>query len=237
MSLQHVIKLFEDGNVCVTGLRGRGKDLLISNVVLRRKLPYVCNVDYGGNYIAFNPNDFNCGCNSYKNFIENDVKYYHYPFGDNVDCYVSDAGIYFPSQFCNELNKYYPYMATFQALSRHFGCNFHINVQNLNRCWDKIREQSDTYIMTMGCKVLFGIVFQRIRIYEKYESCVNRMPPFRVTTPLLSSPQTRINIKLQKQMYESTHGEIKSMFLIYRNKSNYNSRFFNDMLKNGKVVV
>lgn len=126
--------MFRDGNVCVTGLRGRGKDMLIANVVMRRKKPYVSNVDYGGKWYPFKPEDIDCGKNTYKEFISGDVNKYVYPYPDGTDIYVSDAGIYFPSQYCGELNKQYPYMATFQQISRHVGkCNFHSNTQNLNR--------------------------------------------------------------------------------------------------------
>lgn len=49
MNFKKLIRLFEDGNVCVCGLRGRGKDLLMSNVAVRRGLDYISNIDYGGN--------------------------------------------------------------------------------------------------------------------------------------------------------------------------------------------
>ncbi len=32
MRLKHIIRLFETGNVCVCGLKGRGKDMLMANV-------------------------------------------------------------------------------------------------------------------------------------------------------------------------------------------------------------
>ena len=56
MRLKKDNNMFRDGNVCVTGLRGRGKDMLVANVVLRRKaqrkpLPYVSNVDYGADFL------------------------------------------------------------------------------------------------------------------------------------------------------------------------------------------
>ena len=41
-----VKKMFSQGNVCVTGLRGTGKDMLMSNVISSRKLPYISNMDY-----------------------------------------------------------------------------------------------------------------------------------------------------------------------------------------------
>lgn len=232
MSLRSIIKLFEDGNVCVTGLRGRGKDMLMANVVVRRGIPYVSNVDYGGSRFEFIPGNLDCGGNFYKNFISGDFHPYEYPYPDGTDIYVSDAGIYFPSQYCSELNKQYPHMATFQASSRHLGvCNFHINVQNLNRLWDKIREQSDIYIMCLGCKVFGSIVLQKVRIYDKYQSCVDRIKPFQVNIPLIGSGQTRYQVRLARASYEASHGSIKDVYLLYRNKSNYDTRFIRELLK------
>ena len=46
MGIRKIIKLFENGNVNVTGLRGTGKDVLFSNVIARRKSKYISNVDY-----------------------------------------------------------------------------------------------------------------------------------------------------------------------------------------------
>lgn len=236
MSLRSIIKLFESGNVCVTGLRGRGKDMLFANVVIRRKSPYVSNIDYGGQFFPFDADKLNVGGNTYKEFISGNVKKYVYPYGDGTDIYTSDVGVYYPSQYCSELNKMYPSMPNFMALSRQIGlCNWHINTQNLNRCWDKIREQSDIYLYCMWCKVLFGkIVFQCVREYEKYESCVNRVPPFRIKAPILSSPGTKATIDMQKELYECSHGRIRTHFLIYYNRSNYNTRHFKEVLANGK---
>lgn len=234
MFLRPIINMFRDGNVCVTGLRGRGKDMLMSNVVVRRQKEYVSNVDYGGDYHYFSPMDYDCGKNTYKQFISGQVKKYLYPWSDGTDIYISDAGVYFPSQYCNELNKDYGFFATFMALSRHLGqCNVHFNVQNLNRCWDKIREQSDCYIMCNRCIVLFGkLVIQKVTIYELYDSAVNRVPPFRLPRPLLN-PDRQYQWEIQKSQYAISHGSIKPKLLLYINKSNYNTRFFKDLLANG----
>lgn len=233
--MRKIIKLFEDGNVCVYGLRGRGKDLLMSNVAVRRKLPYVCNVDYGGLHNEFHPDDFNCGYNSYKNFIDECLNKYVYPFPDGTDVYISDAGIYFPAQYCNELNRDYKYFPTFFGLSRHVGkANVHTNAQNLARIWDKIREQSDTYILCNWSKVLFGrFVIQHVTLYDKYDSALNKMLPFSVTPPLFASRDAITNLRIQKQMYECKHGHIKHRLLFYIHKSNYNDRHFKEVLKNG----
>ena len=60
MRLKKIIKLFENGSVAVCGLRGSGKDLLTANVVVRRKKPYVSNIDYGGMYMPFNYKLIDC---------------------------------------------------------------------------------------------------------------------------------------------------------------------------------
>lgn len=236
MRFKKIVRLFEDGNVCVCGLRGRGKDLLMANVAIRRKKPYVSNIDYGGERQIFVPMDYDCGKNTYKSFISGKVNKYVYPWVDGTDIYISDAGVYFPSQYCNELNRDYGYFATFMALSRHLGdSNVHFNVQNLNRCWDKIREQSDTYIFCNGCHVFFGkIVVQRITLYELYDSAVKRVPPFRLRRPLLNSDR-QLQWDLARQNYDVSHGCILSRWLIYWHKSDYNTRFFREVLENGTV--
>lgn len=235
MRFKKIVRMFDRGNVCVCGLRGKGKDMLVANVTQRRKLPYVSNVDYGGERIPFDPMTLDCGGNTYDNFITGDVKKYVYPYADRVDVYISDAGVYFPSQYCNLLNRDYGCLSTFMALSRHLGdCNVHFNVQNLNRCWDKIREQSDMYIMCNWCKVFFGkIVVQRVTIYELYDAAVKRVPVFCLPRPWFN-PDRIFQWKVQKQNYDIAHGSIKPGILIYVNKSNYDTRVFKEVLANGK---
>lgn len=236
MRFKKLIRLFEDSNVSVCGLRGRGKDLLFANVICRRNIDYVSNIDYGGKFHNFNYDELDCGQNQYTNFISGDVKYYQYPFPDGTDVYLSDAGIYFPSQFCSDLNRKFPYMSVFQAISRHVGdCNFHFNAQNLNRVWDKIREQSDIYILCRRCFYFKGFVLQFITIYDKYDSAVARMKPLRLPMPLLSNKETRMMRKIQIAQFEASHGSIENRILIYKNKSNYNTRQFNQILKEGRA--
>lgn len=238
MRFKKVIKLFESGNVSVFGLRGRGKDLLMSNVVIRRKLPYVSNIDYGDQFYPFDYDALCCGSNTYQNFISGSVQAYEYPYPDGTDVYLSDAGIYFPAQYCNELNKRFPYMSVFQAISRHVGdCNFHFNAQNLNRVWDKIREQSDIYICCNWCLYLKGIVLQKITVYDRYDSAVMRMKPFSAPLPMFANKEMRLNRQLMKSNFDAAHGEISSHLLLYVNKSKYNTRQFREILKEGSADV
>lgn len=236
MRFKKVIKMFESGSVCVTGMRGSGKDMLTSNVVIRRKLPYISNINYGGDHSPLVMSDLDCGKNTYRDFMSGNVHFYEFPYPDFTDIYWTDIGVYAPSQFCNELNKEYAYFPSFLALSRQLGeCNVHFNVQNLNRAWDKIREQSDQYILCRQCFVLFRgkFVIQKIRIYELYDSCVKRVPPFRLSKPLLSRERTD-RWRMEKERYEQTYGVVKQGWLIYRNKSSYDTRFFRSLLLGGK---
>lgn len=230
--MRKIIKLFKTGNVSVCGLRGAGKDMLFANVVMRRKLPYISNTCYGGDYIPFEPNQLNPN-NTWRNFLTKKINHYEYPFADGIDFYIADGGVYMPSQYQGELCKEYGHIPVFMALSRHLGdANVHYNVQNLNRMWDKIREQSDTYIRCCWCKVLFKkLVLQKVIIYEKYESAVNRVPPFRLKRPLLNPNRMQL-WEIQKSNYDISHGLVKPRFLIYFNKSNYNTRIFKEMLEN-----
>lgn len=234
MRFSQLRRYFNTGNVCVTGLRGRGKDMILANIACRNKRPYISNVDYTQDerYIPLDLSELDCGKNTYKEFIDGTPHPYVFPYADGTDVYISDVGVYFPSQYCNELNRDYKYFPVYMALSRQLSSNnIFVNVQNLNRCWDKIREQSDTYIYCRWCKVLFGkIVVQKITIYDKYESCLSRMETPRVRVPLFNR-QARMQARIYLDQFRNTHGTIKTRWLLYLNKSRYDTRVFKKMLK------
>lgn len=246
MKLSKIIKLFKNGNVCVVGEKGSGKDMLTANVIARRNLPYISNVKYdkknglNPQYFPLEFDKLDCGGNTYKDFVKGELKHYEFPYPIGTDVYISDVGVYFPSQFCNELNRDYKFMPTFMALSRHLGdghTSVHINVQNLNRAWDKLREQSRTYITCLKTKVfpIFGkqLVVQKIRIYEKYDSCCNNVPSLHLPwwTYLMGD---KMMAYLYKLNYCIQHGEIKERTLVYFNRSSYDTHIFRTMLKNAK---
>lgn len=236
MRLKKIIKMFENGNVCVCGMRGRGKDLLFGNVIKRRSLPYVSNLNYteDANYNELDYDEIDMGKNTYKNFIENDLKFYEYLYPMGSDIYISDVGVYFPSQYCNELNRDYKYIPIYQALSRQVSHNnVHINVQNLNRAWDKLREQSDTYIYCNKCWYIKGFVFQIVTIYDKYDSCCQRVKPCRISVPLFADKLTKQNAQIYRDNFFNQHGNVKRRFLLYRNKSKHDTFKFEKKLKEG----
>lgn len=238
MNFKRVVQLFRKGNVCVCGLRGTGKDVLMGNVIARRKEKYVSNMDYTQDeqrqILDFSKLDI--GQNTYKNLIEGNVNYYEYPYEIGSDVYVSDAGIYMPAHYCNELNKLYPYLPTYFALSRQVSHNnFHINVQHLPRAWDKIREQSDLYIRCRYCYVIFGVVIQGITLYDKYQSCADRVKPCVIRVPFMAKKEVKLQARMYIDKFRNTYGSISNRFLIYRNRSKHDTYYFEKLFKGGKM--
>lgn len=232
MRIKHIIKKFKKGSVCVTGLRGCGKDVLFGNVIARRKQPYVSNLDYGGDFSALNLSLLDCGGNTYRDFVNDTLKPYNHPYKKGADIYISDVGVYLPSQYCNNLNKDFQFLPTYVALSRQISRNnVHFNVQNLNRAWDKFREQSDTYIRCRWCKVIFGIVFMGVTIYDKPESCQNRVSPCRVKKGLLTHGERKTQIDIYQDNFFNSHGSVKNRLLIFKNKSKHDTYDFEKKLK------
>ena len=239
MFFSSVIRLFKRGNVCVVGLRGTGKDVLFGNVIARRRSPYVSNLDYSSEDSDYHELDFNAldmGGNTYLNLLEGKVNYYRYPYPSGSDIYISDAGIYLPAQYCNELNRKYPHLPMYFALSRQVSHNnVHMNVQNLNRAWDKIREQSDIYIYCRRCIIFCGFVFHWIRLYDKYESCVARVKPCRVQEPWFNK-EAKVNAQIYRDNFFNQHGKVKNKFLIYRHRSGHDTFYFEKLFEGGVKV-
>lgn len=239
LGIKKICKLFNNHSVAVSGEKGSGKDLLMSNVIARRKSKYyISNTDYnikGKTFIRLNLNKFMTG-NTYIDFINNTIKPYIYPYRDGIDIYISDCGVYFPCQYNNELNRQYKEFPTFMALSRHLGdCYVHTNCQALTRVWDKIREQSSRFILCKGAKVLFKrIVVMKVRVYENRESAEMEVQPFRSTFTMNKDKRERQF--QEKTAYLNQHGKITTHFLIFKNKSNYNTRMFKELLENEKYT-
>lgn len=235
VGIKRIMKLFDNGSVCVCGQRGTGKDVLMSNVAVRYNT-YISNIDYGADYIPLDVKKLDVG-NGYRELLERNVKPYNYPYPERVHLFFSDIGVHLPCQYNDKLNREYPHLPTFLALSRQLtdGASLHWNCQDLRRCWDKFREQSDTYILCKGVLkplLKLGINVQRIRVYELYDSCLRRVPPFRLPKPkLMSSKEVKQAYEIEKERYYQTNGRVDEYLLICRHKSSYDSRYFKTMLE------
>lgn len=234
IGIKSICKLYKDNSVSICGKKGRGKDMLTANIIARSGKPYyISNIDYklkNSSYIPFDIKLLKSG-NTYENFIEGNTKQYIYPYPQDIDLFLSDCGVYFPSQYNGELNRKYKDLPVFMALSRQLGnCFVHTNSQALSRVWDKIREQSDTYILCNWCKVFKNLVVQKVTIYEKFDSCNSSVPVFPLRRPLLNAEGIR-NWNIEKSRYDIQYGSVKSKILIYFNKSNYDTRYFKTLLE------
>ena len=223
-----LVKYFELGNVIVFGKKRKGKDLLFNKVINARKRIYYANMPYNKNgYNQLEMRDLNINT-TYKDFIEGNIKKCDSPLKyDNTDYYISDAGIYLPSQYDNILSKEYKTLPIIYALSSQvFKCNIHINTQALNRVWLKLREQADTYIKVKKTIKIFNLFITFYTIYDKYSSAEKELQPLKGRF-LNSFSQA------EKDKYECENGFIKNAFIIQRKKHIfYDNHYFRTYLLN-----
>lgn len=225
--------MFTKGNVLVVGERGAGKDTLIGNVYVRIKKPYVSNQDYGGYYMGeYKPEDFNMNGNTYKDLLNGTVKPYQFPYPKGTDVIISDGGVYFPSQYCNELNRDYKGQPMFASLSRQLGrCNVHSNTQAYGRLWDKLREQAFRYIQALWCVHIIGIVIQSVIVYDKAETCQARVKPCRVPLPRMGDKNAKMQARIYRDQFYNQHGMVRRFLLIYRERSKHDTYQFEKIFK------
>lgn len=243
--LKKVVKDFDKGNVSVSGLVGTGKDMLFANVIQRRRSDYISNLDYNIKklcFIPFKAEDYNIN-NDFRSFLTGKLNKYVYPYKDNIDIYISDAGLYFPSQYYSKLDKEFDYLPYFFALTRHLGnCNVHYNAQNLNRVYDKVREMSDIYYRCLSCKVFFGkVVVLTVMKYDKLQSCLDRVSTFKpLPVPLLATQTAKQTVRTHndslRSEYRNKYGLVERNTFIFINKSKYDTRSFKKMLSNGGMI-
>lgn len=257
LGLKHAVKAFRDGSVFVVGRKGTGKDVLMGNVVVRRKSDYIGNNPYTTKYAMypFDINDFVLPA-TYDEFLADDVGYYEFPYPEGTDIYLSDVGCYFPNFATLTLNKKYEGFVYFMMLSRQLGrCNVHLNTQAYGRVYDKIREQASFYILTKKCRwlknlcppLLGRIPFLRdvclmtYVIYERASSIETEAIEFRVKHPrrrLLrggAHDETADQIwQNAKDQHETQYGKVTKVHSLFRNLSEHDTHYFKEVFKNGK---
>ena len=214
---------FTSGSVMVSGRKRFGKDVLFQDMINARKEPYFANIDYGNDYTHIEMKELLLGENDYKSFIDGKVT----PCEkikklEGHDIYISDGGVYLPSQMDSYLHKIYPSFPITYALSGHMYNNgIHVNTQRLDRVWKALREQADYFVrMRKRClKLPFFIVLFTTE-YDKYESAVQELSPMKSTLFNKYS-------KAEKELYKAQHGFIKDGLIIVPKRSlHYDTRAF-----------
>lgn len=217
-----IAKKFEEGNTITFGAKGKGKDLLLQKVIKVRKKKYFSNVDYGYRFNYIDIAELALGKNTYENFIEGVVEVVKKNEElEGADIYISDAGIYLPSQYHYLLDKKYKSLPIFYALSRHlYSNNVHVNTQALNRVWDKLREQADSYFKALKTVKVFGLLFTKVRFYETYQAASENRAPMR----------KRMLNKFNKGLYDeyqAYNGLVYDMWICQRvSRVKYDTRHF-----------
>ena len=109
MDKKFIMKAFDAGSVTVTGHKRRGKDMLFSYVVNRRKKPCLSNMKYSDQTTIVDIKELNLGENDYKHFIDGNVQQIKKrEEWEGQDYFLGDGGIYLPSQHQGDLVKTYP---------------------------------------------------------------------------------------------------------------------------------
>ena len=171
-----LVDLFCRNNVVVYGVKGRGKDLLFAHVIYLRGDIHYSNMLYNENTVVAPLSVLSCGANTFRNFVSDEIL----PFADvldpGCDYYITDGGVYLPAHECTTLNKLYPGMPLYFALSRQLrNHNVHVNCQYLLRLWDKLREQSDVFIRVLDREDKGDNFVVTCTVYFDYNAAVQRL--------------------------------------------------------------
>lgn len=225
MKTSELIKHFEKSSVLVFGKKGKGKDVVFQHVIKNRKRPYYSNIPYGYKHHFLEIRDINLDPNTYENFINGKITKVENTLKDKYDFYISDGGVYLPSQYHSLLDKQYKSFPIFFALSRHLNLmNIHANTQSLNRVWDKLREQFDYFIRVKRTIRIFNLFFTTMYIYDRYQSAKMELEPMK------KKFGNEFNNAMVRQ-YESTNGEIKKLTIITRKSVlKYDTRYFKSIV-------
>lgn len=223
---------FENGNVIVTGRKGYGKDILFQSVINWRKKAYHSNLNYGGAFIPFDIKQLELTPNTYHNFIKGDiVKCEKDNSFENCDIYISDGGVYLPSQADYLLHKTYPSLPITYALNRHlFNNGIHVNAQRIERIWKALREQADYFILMRKrpLKLPFVLILFTTE-YDRYESAKKELSPMNNTLFNKYS-------KAEKDLFKANNGFVKNGLLIVRKSAlKYDSRAFHEIIFGNKA--
>ena len=249
-----LVETFSDGNVITYGKKGSGKDVINNKVINARKEPCYANIPFNKEYcVEKDIKEFSVEPNTFEDILENRVKVIKKNNKEKCDYYISDGGIFLPSQYSNRLIKDYPSLPIYYALSRHLtNSNIHINTQYLGRVWDKLREQSAYYVRAIKTRKFLvfkydpekekqtkwdrikiyitkhiGFLVTEFIIYDNYASAMSELRPYKATG-LITHSESRAN----REDFEAKHGSVKRYFIaqyvrhIYYDTRHFHRRFY-----------
>ena len=150
---------------------------------------------------------------------------------EGLDLIIGEAQLGLPNTEHNMLDKKYPWLPVFIALSGHlYNMNIIINSQELQRPWVKLRKQQDIYMRAIKTipvnKTFFKKIvpylpffrkylYTKVRVYEEIQSAENNILPFKAVgvvnevgkTVYLTSGQAT------KEQFDATNGLIRDYYI------------------------
>jgi len=182
---------------------------------------------------------------TYQDFIDNvPIRCKKLPLYEGLDLILPEAQLYLPNTEFNSLDKRYPWLPIFIALSRHlYNMNILINSQEYVRPWVKIRGQQDFYVRalcTYGSgrfmriispylPILRNYLIVKVRTFEEQKSAENNMLPFEGKGAIneISKNAYISSGQATKEVYEASNGIIRNVYLFVKKKDIvYDSRYF-----------
>lgn len=219
-------KMFKKNNVIVFGKKGTGKDMIFNYITNTKE--YYANIPYSKlPQLLVKVSDLKLGDNTFETLLNDKVIKVSWPYKENTDVFISDCGVYLPSQYDYILHKKYGGLPLLYALSRHIGnFNIHCNAQALERIWKPLREQADWYIKTLDTVNLPFMLLTKYRIYDKYSSALNDVRPLKM--PLLGKSEP-VN-----QVHLANTGIVKEKWIIQLKRNvKYDTRYFRKIFIKG----
>lgn len=193
-----------------------------------------------GSFVTYN--DFIQG----KSFTAKKLDHY-----EGLDLILGEAQLGLPNTEHNTLDKYYPWLPVFIALSGHlYNMNIIINSQEYSRVWIKLRGQQDTYMRAIKTlpvnKTWFSRIYKylpffrknlytKVRIFEEQQAAENNTLPFKAIGAVNEAGKTIYLTSGQatKEQFEATNGVIVDYWIkTKRNDIRYDTRIFHFRLFN-----
>jgi len=211
------LRSYFNSSVIVFGKKGTGKDLIFQYVINHSKKAqkdaYYSNLNYGGKFVETNVKDISVNPNTFLTLIKGQYTQVDWAFHNKCDIFLSDGGIYLPSQYDGTLDKLFPSFPIAYALSRQLNeNNIHLNTQALGRVWLKVREQGEFYIKANRTISIFGFLITFWTGFDRYQSALDDVRPMggRIFNKFS---------KAEKDTFIATHGYIKKGFIVQRKKN------------------
>jgi hypothetical protein len=206
------LRSYFNSSVIVFGKKGTGKDLIFQYVINHSKKAqkdaYYSNLNYGGKFVETNVKDISVNPNTFLTLINGQYTQVSWDFHNKCDIYLSDCGIYLPSQYDGTLDKLFPSFPIAYALSRQLNeNNIHLNTQALGRVWLKVREQGEYYIKANKTISIFGYLITFWTAFDRYQSALDDVRP-------MSGRLFNKFSKAEKDTFYAMHGDIKKGFII-----------------------